>query len=634
MSLRSTIWSALILIAVLSVGGAALLSYRAGEEVLKQAALERLVAVRESRKMLIEAFFEDAVVEAGAVARTLHVSRSVGGKQPAGKIRQMLQDVQQRHRYSDVMVVNRNGMVVSNAALDDAAGRRGDRPSLDSLFLPYTQGSGPSLVRPREPFIIDYEHRDDWKRPAECIVVFPPATSAGDGGYILVLVSAELLTELTGAGRSWIDTGMRRTDEVYIVGPDGRLRTNPTSYLNDPDRYVSDLLRAGQDSAMVARIRSSGTCILLADAPTVAVRGALEGGTETGILENRRGMRVLSTCAPLKLPGLSWVLIAEVEYQEVMAPLTNVGNRLLFLGAIVIAASLLLGSVVARTISRQLAALTRMADDFGRGDSALGAPSQASGEFGRLAGRINAMADNLNREIAERREAGEELRRSRELLQDLSDHLQSIREEERKKIARDIHDDLGQSLAAMKLDLSLVRQELGEAVPSVRQRLESMETLLDGTIRAVKRIITELRPRLLDDLGLTAAIEWQAADFQKRTGLPVTVSIYPREIIVDADRSTALFRIFQEGLSNVARHARASAVSVSLTEIGGQVEFELRDDGCGITKEQINDRRSFGLIGIRERVRGLGGTMEILGRSGEGTRLMVRFQATEEPLTS
>jgi signal transduction histidine kinase len=183
----------------------------------------------------------------------------------------------------------------------------------------------------------------------------------------------------------------------------------------------------------------------------------------------------------------------------------------------------------------------------------------------------------------------------------------------------------------MKLDLSLLRQGLGDVEPAVRRKLEGLEGVLDGTIRAAKRIITELRPRLLDDLGLTAAIEWQTADFQKHTGLSVALSIYPREILLDSERSTALFRILQEGLSNVARHARASTVSVNLTEIDGQVEFELRDDGCGITEEQINDRHSFGLIGIRERIRGLGGTMEIFGSPGEGTRLVVRFQATEEP---
>jgi signal transduction histidine kinase len=304
--------------------------------------------------------------------------------------------------------------------------------------------------------------------------------------------------------------------------------------------------------------------------------------------------------------------------------------RLLLFGVVIVAAAALVGSAVGRAISRELAALTRMAEELGKGNLTPQPPLNAQGEIGTLARNLTAVGENLARERDEQRE-GEELQQSRELLQDLSAHLQTVREEERKKIARDIHDDLGQGLATMRLDLSLLRQELGHVVPSVRQRLEGLEGVLDVTIRAVRRIITELRPRLLDDLGLTAAIEWQAADFQKHTGLPVTLSIYPREIILDSDRSTALFRIFQEGLSNVARHARANTVGVNLTEIDGQVEFELRDDGCGITKEQISDRHSYGLIGIRERVRGLGGTMEIHGSPHEGTRLVVRFHATEEP---
>jgi signal transduction histidine kinase len=304
--------------------------------------------------------------------------------------------------------------------------------------------------------------------------------------------------------------------------------------------------------------------------------------------------------------------------------------RFLLFGVIVVAASVPLGGAAGRAITRELAVLTHLAEEFGKGNLRPQAPLKAHGEIGILAQKLAAAGKNLAREMDERGE-GEELRQSRELLRDLSAHLQSVREEERKKIARDIHDDLGQGLATMKLDLSLLRQALGDVTLSVHQRLEGLEGVLDGTIRAVKRIITELRPRLLDDLGLTAAIEWQTADFQNHTGLPVTLSIYPREIILDSDRSTALFRILQEGLSNVARHARASTVSVDLTEIDGQVEFELRDDGCGITNEQINDRHSFGLIGIRERVRGLGGTMEIFGSPGEGTRLVVRFHATEEP---
>lgn len=215
---------------------------------------------------------------------------------------------------------------------------------------------------------------------------------------------------------------------------------------------------------------------------------------------------------------------------------------------------------------------------------------------------------------------------------DLSSYLQTVLEEERRRLARDVHDDLGQDLASIKLEVALVRRELPADALSAHARLDKLESLVDATIRSAKRIITELRPHVLDDLGLTAAIEWQAAEFQKRTGLTVEVSIYPAEIILDSERSTALFRILQEGLANIARHAGATRVSVNLTEIDGVIEFELRDNGCGITTEKVGDPRSFGLIGIRERVRTLGGTSEIFGRPGEGTRLTVKFTATDDTL--
>jgi signal transduction histidine kinase len=215
-------------------------------------------------------------------------------------------------------------------------------------------------------------------------------------------------------------------------------------------------------------------------------------------------------------------------------------------------------------------------------------------------------------------------------LRDLSAHLQSAREEERKSIARDIHDDLGQSMTTMKLELSLLKADLREDDPVVRERLAGLFSLVDATIRSVKRIIAQLRPRVLDDLGLTAAIEWQTGEFQEHTGIPVSLSVYPEEIILEPDRSTALFRILQEALSNVARHAGATKVSVSLTEIDGVVELTVQDDGRGITQDRSADPRAFGLIGIRERAAHLGGTAEISGTSGEGTRVCVRFSGTEE----
>jgi signal transduction histidine kinase len=233
--------------------------------------------------------------------------------------------------------------------------------------------------------------------------------------------------------------------------------------------------------------------------------------------------------------------------------------------------------------------------------------------------------ETLEHAMREREQVEIALKESQEQLRNLSAHLEAAREGERKRIARDIHDDLGQALTTLKLDLSLLREDLQGHPPNFVQRLNGMSHLVDATIRSVKRLITELRPRLLDDLGLSAAIEWQAEEFQKHTGVPIELSIYPEEIIMDPDRSTALFRIFQETLANVSRHAEASAVWANLTEIDGVVELEVRDDGKGISGQQINDSRSFGLIGIRERAYSWGGEVDISGSPANGTRVRVRF---------
>ena len=138
-------------------------------------------------------------------------------------------------------------------------------------------------------------------------------------------------------------------------------------------------------------------------------------------------------------------------------------------------------------------------------------------------------------------------------------------------------------------------------------------------------MITDLRPGLLDDLGLTAAIEWQAEDFQNRTGIKCKVSIDDKDIILDQERSTAIFRIFQETLTNTARHANATSIDGILREEAGEIVLKLRDNGKGVTEKDISDPKSFGLIGIRERVYVFGGKLEIEGVPGEGTTVSVRI---------
>lgn len=229
----------------------------------------------------------------------------------------------------------------------------------------------------------------------------------------------------------------------------------------------------------------------------------------------------------------------------------------------------------------------------------------------------------IARDITERKQAEQELKKSREQLRNLSAHTESVREKERTLVAREIHDELGQVLTALKMDLSWLSKKLSAEQETLLKKTRSMITLVDATIQTVKRISTELRPGLLDDLGLGAAIEWQAEEFQSRTGIRCHISIDPEDIILDKDRSTAMFRIFQETLTNVTRHAQASKVRVLLREKNGVIELKVQDDGKGIAKRKLSDSKSYGIIGMRERAQFLGGKVEIRSVRGKGTTVLV-----------
>ncbi len=226
-------------------------------------------------------------------------------------------------------------------------------------------------------------------------------------------------------------------------------------------------------------------------------------------------------------------------------------------------------------------------------------------------------------DITERKEAEETLRESQEQLRSLAAHLQSIREEERMVMAREIHDELGQALTAIKMDLSWLNKRLPEGQSLMRKKTESMSELIDSTIQTVQRISAELRPGLLDDVGLLAAIEWQAEEFKKRTGIACELSVGSQDIILESERSTAIFRIFQETLTNITRHAQATKVKVSLLNKDNRVELKIKDNGKGICEEKISDPKSLGLMGIQERVYFLGGDIEIKGIQGKGTTTAV-----------
>lgn len=227
-------------------------------------------------------------------------------------------------------------------------------------------------------------------------------------------------------------------------------------------------------------------------------------------------------------------------------------------------------------------------------------------------------------ERAERRRAQEQLRESHEQLRALSVYLQHVREEERTRIAREVHDELGQALTSCKLDLSLLANKLPKNLTPLKDKAKSLSAHIDATIQTVRRIATELRPGILDHLGLIAALEWQANEFQTRTGIKCDVRTDLHEPALTADLATAFFRIFQETLTNVIRHAGATHVMVHLKEAAGRIILEVKDNGRGIPPDEITNPRSMGLLGMKERAALLGGSFKIgLTSGGKGTLVTV-----------
>src|SRR5467141_363752 len=232
--------------------------------------------------------------------------------------------------------------------------------------------------------------------------------------------------------------------------------------------------------------------------------------------------------------------------------------------------------------------------------------------------RVN---QELRTEIAERQHAEEELRKSRDQLRALAARLQSVREEERTYIAREIHEELGQACTAIKMDLALIGRKLTKRQTALRAKVDSAMQLADDMIGTLRKIASQLRPRTLDDLGLPAALEAQAQEFESRTGIHCSVALPEDPLTLDTDRSTAIFRIFQESLTNVARHAHATRVEARLRRENDRIVFQVFDNGTGFDPEVAKARKSLGLIGMQERALLLNGDFKTEGMPGSGTTM-------------
>jgi signal transduction histidine kinase len=242
---------------------------------------------------------------------------------------------------------------------------------------------------------------------------------------------------------------------------------------------------------------------------------------------------------------------------------------------------------------------------------------------------LQATIQKLELENVQRERTQEQLEVSREQLRSLSARLQATREEERARIAREVHDELGQQLTGLKMDIAWLRKKMREQQEPLLKKTRMMAELIDDTVQTVRKITQELRPGILDDFGLLAAIEWQVQEFQKRSGIECQLMSYVDEVRMPTESATAVFRVFQETLTNVMRHAGATRVEVTLEKYDGRLVLQIEDNGRGISERELHGAQSLGLLGMRERIHLLEGEIDIRGVANEGTLVVVKIPLTE-----
>jgi len=377
--------------------------------------------------------------------------------------------------------------------------------------------------------------------------------------------------------------------------------------------------------AVVTVIDRGGTIVARSSDPDQWVgRSAANSGVTTIALQQQEGIAeargvdgVSRQYGFTRLPNLGWIISVGVPSATVMAPV-----RQMFIlgaegGAIIILSFMVVAFMLSRAVERPVGALVKAAESAARGsyervDSA-GGPL----EIAKLSGAFNEMLDG--RSHAEGR-----MRESERNLKALSERLLEVQEQERMRVARELHDDLGQALTALKMDV-IGLLEKSRHSPDAAPMVDRILRTIDATVTAVQRISSELRPSVLDDLGLFAAIESEAQLFEERTGIECEVSLPSEPPEVEKASATAIYRIVQEALTNVARHSDATRVEIRVRERADELFLEIRDDGRGIAPAQVADPASLGLAGIRERADILGGTALIEGVAGRGTIVSIRL---------
>jgi signal transduction histidine kinase len=350
----------------------------------------------------------------------------------------------------------------------------------------------------------------------------------------------------------------------------------------------------------------------------------------SGIYEysHGKGNRVIATEKPIK--NSPWVILIEFSEKTVLEPASSYLRWIIIIASILVCIGIFVTWILSRNITRPLDKLTAAVSLIASGNDSPAVAIDRRDEVGKLARAFNAMTvqvrnakNDLEQKVIEQEQMNEQLR-------NLSAHLQNIREQERIHIAREMHDELGQLLTGFKMDVSWLKKRYATDDPAIKEKLTEMESLINDAVSFVRKIAAELRPSILDDLGLIPALEWQSKEFQKRFGIEVEFQPKVQELHTTELIATGLFRMYQESLTNVARHSGATKVQAVLNASITHICLSIADNGKGFDIDEIAERKTLGLLGMKERAFMIGGNLDIKSGTGEGTTVSIKVPKADD----
>lgn len=601
--------------------------------------MHRLTALREIRKKQVEEYFAncnnhvitlgedrkiiDAFSQLQSLAPQIGPASSTYAANP--HFRQIYQSINerlakyiQRFGYDELYIVdNVSKRIVFSLRLTGDFGKAIDEAPLRQTKLRDLCEKLQQMKTQDTAVISDFAWYPYAPRVPVAFIGTPLISHGKNLGSIVIRITGESINNIMTSNKNWIEEGFGATGETYLVGSDYLMRS-------DSRFYIANGKRLADSSAYITAFSPS---ILKRKVYTESTIDAMRGKTDTRIIRDYRNVEVLSSYTKISTAGLNWVILAEIDTREAFSSVYSMRESLLLITLIMILLATFLAVLIARVVTRPLITLIRAAEQYSRGNLSFRTALNSRDEFEVLGNTLNTMAENLENsrarltnEIEAHKETEAELVKAKDEFRNLSTHLQTAREEERKSIAREIHDDMGQWLNTMKIKLFLLKDEQpGEH----DQVLNEAISVVDAIIKSVKRLITNLRPQVLDDLGLVPAIEWLVNDFRNTTGIPTVCISNTDDIQLSGDRAISVFRIIQEALTNISRHAKATEVHVYINNSPRVCIIRVSDNGTGMQVTEVDNGQSFGILGMRERALYCGGKLEIESQPTRGTQVVL-----------